>query len=71
MCNRNLPVLRADRQEAGGKSLDNHLILAGKAKTGFWQAHIRQKNMLHPAGGKLLDNHLIQFQLILIGGHQM
>ena len=58
MCNRNLPVLRADRQEAGGKSLDNHLILAGKAKTGFWQAHIRG-GKVHPAGGKLLDIHLI------------
>ena len=46
MCNRNLPALRAERQGAGGKSLDNHLILAGKAKTGFWQAHIRGQNVL-------------------------
>ena len=70
MCNRNLPALRAERQEAGGKSLDNHLILAGKAKTGFWQAHI-QRGKIYSAGGKLLDIHLIQFELIFIGDNQM
>ena len=67
MCNRNR------HQTEWGRcllSLDNHLILAGKAKTGAWQARISGK-MFYPAGGQSLDIHLFQLQLVLVVGSQM